>query len=58
LILRFVIYWEGSGTSIPVNLGFGHGFSQHLVGQIHGAYVVSGLRKGSAEGLLALNFQP
>jgi hypothetical protein len=39
-------------------LGFGHGFSEHFVGQIQSAYIVSGVGQGSVQGILLLNFQP
>jgi hypothetical protein len=51
-------YWEGTGTTVPISVGFGHGFSEHFVGQVEGAYVASGAGKGSVQGLLVLNFQP
>jgi hypothetical protein len=51
-------YWEGSGTTVPVNLGFGHGFSERFVGQVEGAYTASGAGKGNIQGVLVLNFQP
>jgi hypothetical protein len=51
-------YWEGSGTTVPINVGFGHGFSEHFVGQLQGAHVVAGTGKGNYQAILVLNFQP
>jgi hypothetical protein len=51
-------YWKGSQSSLPIALGFGHGFSEHFVGQIQSVYIVSGSGKGSLTAQLVLNFQP
>jgi hypothetical protein len=51
-------YWAGSGTTVPISLGFGHGFSEHFVGQLEGVYTVSGSGQRNMQGVLILNFQP
>jgi hypothetical protein len=30
-------YWEEAETTVPINWGFGHGFSERFVGQLQGA---------------------
>jgi hypothetical protein len=51
-------YWKGPGTTVPLTLGFGHGFSEHFVGNLQGTYTVSGVGQGNIQGALVLNFQP
>jgi hypothetical protein len=51
-------YWKGDGTTVPVNLGVGHDFDGHFVGQLQGAYTLSGQGQGSFQGIVVLNFQP
>jgi hypothetical protein len=50
-------YWEGGSTTVPVNLGVGHDFDGHFVGQLQGAYTLSGQGQGSVEAIVVLNFQ-
>ena len=47
---------EGHGTTVPVNLGVGHDFNGHFVGQLQGAYTLSGQGQGSIQGIVVLNF--
>jgi hypothetical protein len=51
-------YWEGSQTTVPLNLGFGHAFSDRFDGQVQGVYTAAGADKGSLQGILVLDFQP
>jgi hypothetical protein len=51
-------YWKGQGTTVPLTLGFGHGFSEHFVANLQGTYTVSGVGQGNSQGALVLNFQP
>jgi hypothetical protein len=50
-------YWEGGASTLPVNLGVGHDFDSHFVGQLQGAYTLSGQGQGSVEVTVVLNFQ-
>ena len=43
---------------MPVDLGFGHAFSAHFVGQVQSYYTVAGAGKGDVEVLIALDFLP
>jgi hypothetical protein len=51
-------YAEGGQSSVPINLGIGHDFNGHFVGQLQGAYGVWGQGQGSFQGIVFLNFQP
>jgi hypothetical protein len=51
-------YWAGGSTTVPVNLGFGHAFSQRFVGTIKGQVTVAGADQGQIQGEVELIFQP
>jgi hypothetical protein len=51
-------YWEGGSTTVPVNLGFGHGFSKHFVGVIKCGVTVAGANQGAIKGEVDLDFLP
>lgn len=51
------VYWRGPGTTVPINLGFGHAFGAHFVAQLQAAYTVWGVGKGSPQATLVLNVQ-
>jgi hypothetical protein len=51
-------YWAGGSTTVPVNLGFGHAFSQRFVGTVKGQVTVAGADQGEIQGEIDLNFQP
>jgi hypothetical protein len=51
-------FWGGGSTTIPVNLGFGHAFSQHFVGTIKGQVTVAGSGRDEIQGEVELVFQP
>lgn len=49
-------YWRGGGTTVPVNLGLGHEFTDHFVGQLQCAYGLSGLGRGAFQAVVVLIF--
>jgi hypothetical protein len=51
-------FWAGGSTTVPVNLGFGHAFSEHFVGIVKGQITVAGAERGAIAGEVELNFQP
>jgi hypothetical protein len=51
-------YWSGGATTVPVNLGFGRGFSQHFVGVIKCGVTVAGAGQGQIKGEVDLDFLP
>jgi hypothetical protein len=54
--MRFV--WAGGATTVPVNLGFGHAFSDHFVGTVRCYVTLTGPQQGAIQGELDLNFRP
>jgi hypothetical protein len=53
-------YWAGGSTTVPVNLGFGHAFSQWFVGTIKCQVTVAGPASdvGTIKGEVDLTFLP
>lgn len=54
--MRFV--WAGGPTTVPVNLGFGHAFSDHFVGTARCQVTLTGPLQGAIQGEIDLNFRP
>jgi len=50
-------YWRGTGSTLPVNLGFGHAFSSRFVGEVQGWYTLADEGQNDIKLLLFLNFQ-
>jgi hypothetical protein len=49
-------YWKGGPSALPVNLGVGHEFADHFVGQMQCAYTLSGQGQGSIQAVVVLIF--
>jgi hypothetical protein len=50
--------WAGGQSSVPINLGIGHDFNGHFIGQLQAGYTVWGNGQGSIQGGVVLDFQP
>lgn len=51
-------YWKGGKSTLPVNIGVGHDFNGHFVGQLQCAYTLAGQGQGGVQSGVVLNFQP
>jgi hypothetical protein len=51
-------FWAGGHTNVPINLGFGHAFSEHFVGTVKWEVTIAGTEQGAQKGELSLNFRP
>ena len=54
--MRF--FWAGGPTTVPVNLGFGHAFSDRFVGSVRCQVILTGPFQDAIQGELDLNFRP
>jgi hypothetical protein len=50
--------WQGTQTSVPVDLGLGHAFSERFVGQVQFWYTTAGSGEGDIRMRAVLDFQP
>jgi hypothetical protein len=51
-------YWLGGRSTVPVNLGFGRGFSEHFVASLRGWYTLADSGQGDVKVEVVLNFPP
>jgi hypothetical protein len=51
-------YWRGGKSTVPVDLGFGRGFSEHFVGSLQFWYTVAESDRGDIKVRAVLDFLP